>query len=239
MLVSKTNYSLLAHRGLHSASYPPNSLEALELALVKGYGIETDLRLIDDEIVIQHDTFDKPLPLSLLLELWENTTNLELALNIKEDGLALILKEIFSKYEGRGDYFFFDMSTPQEVHYENLDLPIAYRVSDREPYSRFKTPPKRIWLDSFSDPQWFLTLPEQELKEILNRSYVISSELHKKDPTQLWNLLIHHSFKGICTDHPQLLSNKLSATHNFNLGSLAPEDTLNYQPNPYMGSIND
>ena len=107
MLVSKTNYSLLAHRGLHSASYPPNSLEALELALVKGYGIETDLRLIDDEIVIQHDTFDKPLPLSLLLELWENTTNLELALNIKEDGLALILKEIFSKYEGNILLYFY------------------------------------------------------------------------------------------------------------------------------------
>ena len=164
MLISKTNYSLLAHRGVHSSSYPANSLQALELALVKGYGIETDLRLVDQEIVIMHDYFDKPLPLSLLLELWEKTSNQELALNIKTDGLAPLLSEIFSKYQERDDFFFFDMSTPEEVIYEKYQLPIAYRISEREPFSRFKSQPKRIWLDSFSPELWYLNLPQDELK---------------------------------------------------------------------------
>ena len=236
MLISKTNYSLLAHRGVHSSSYPANSLQALELALVKGYGIETDLRLVDQEIVIMHDYFDKPLPLSLLLELWEKTSNQELALNIKTDGLAPLLSEIFSKYQERDDFFFFDMSTPEEVIYEKYQLPIAYRISEREPFSRFKSQPKRIWLDSFSPELWYLNLPQDELKTILKNSYLVSSELHKKDPTLLWNTLKEFEFKGICTDHPALLATLLAQTHNNNLGISAESSLMSYPSNPFQGS---
>lgn len=45
-----------AHRGLHSATVPENSLEAFRLARDGGYGIELDLRMSSDgEIFVFHD----------------------------------------------------------------------------------------------------------------------------------------------------------------------------------------
>lgn len=45
-----------AHRGLHSETVPENSLEAFELACQKGYGIELDVQLSRDGVVmVFHD----------------------------------------------------------------------------------------------------------------------------------------------------------------------------------------
>lgn len=45
-----------AHRGLHAAGVPENSLAAFEAAVDSGYGIELDVRLTaDDEPVVFHD----------------------------------------------------------------------------------------------------------------------------------------------------------------------------------------
>lgn len=46
----------IAHRGLHSAEYPENSIGAFKNAIEKGYPIELDVRLIDDgTVVVFHD----------------------------------------------------------------------------------------------------------------------------------------------------------------------------------------
>lgn len=46
----------IAHRGLHNASVPENSLKAFENAVENNYPIELDVRLIDDEtVVVFHD----------------------------------------------------------------------------------------------------------------------------------------------------------------------------------------
>ena len=45
-----------AHRGLHGAAVPENSLSAFELAARKGYGIELDVQMTSDgELVVHHD----------------------------------------------------------------------------------------------------------------------------------------------------------------------------------------
>ncbi len=45
-----------AHRGLHNASYPENSLPAFYAALSRGYGIELDVRLTKDgQVAVFHD----------------------------------------------------------------------------------------------------------------------------------------------------------------------------------------
>lgn len=50
----KWNY---AHRGLHNASRPENSLSAFRVALEKGYGIELDLHLLKDgNLAVIHDS---------------------------------------------------------------------------------------------------------------------------------------------------------------------------------------
>ena len=53
----KTLWSLpTAHRGLHGASAPENSLPAFEAAIEKGYAIETDVHFTKDkQLVLFHD----------------------------------------------------------------------------------------------------------------------------------------------------------------------------------------
>lgn len=50
-----------AHRGLHDAEKPENSMAAFEAALKKGYGIELDIHLTkDNELAVTHDhTLDR------------------------------------------------------------------------------------------------------------------------------------------------------------------------------------
>lgn len=46
----------IAHRGLHNAEVPENSIKAFELAIEKGFPIELDVRPIDDgTVVVFHD----------------------------------------------------------------------------------------------------------------------------------------------------------------------------------------
>ena len=45
-----------AHRGLHDASVPENSLAAFDRAITKGYGIELDVRMTHDgDVIVFHD----------------------------------------------------------------------------------------------------------------------------------------------------------------------------------------
>jgi hypothetical protein len=229
----KKNYSLIAHGGLHNSSYQRNSIEALELALVKGYGISTEIRLFEDELVIQNETFNKPLPLSLLLTIWEKTTDLELALKVKMDGLAPMLNEVFSQYSLRNDFFFYGMSTTEELIYENNLLPLAYGLSEREPIIRFKSLPSRIWLDSLMPMELLAVLSEEGREKVLKQTYFLSSEIYKKDPTTLWEAINKLNFRGIATEHPQLLSSKLSLTHNYNLGTILNRQDEDMKLNPF------
>ena len=46
----------IAHRGLFNNHVPENSLEAIELALQKGFGVEFDVRLsADNQVIVFHD----------------------------------------------------------------------------------------------------------------------------------------------------------------------------------------
>ena len=48
--------SLIAHRGLHSAGKPENSLAAFGAAVRRGYAIELDVHLLSDgSVVVFHD----------------------------------------------------------------------------------------------------------------------------------------------------------------------------------------
>ena len=54
--MKKYNGAKLAHRGLHNAERPENSLPAFAAAVEAGYGIELDIRLSKDgELVVFHD----------------------------------------------------------------------------------------------------------------------------------------------------------------------------------------
>ena len=82
---------IIAHRGFW---YPeeglvpliPNSIEAISRSSEYQFGIEIDLRDVDQDIVIEHDSFSKStLRLSQILDIKFESL---VCLNVKADGLA-------------------------------------------------------------------------------------------------------------------------------------------------------
>ena len=57
--------SVLAHRGIFNCEKEKNSQRALSMALVNGFGIETDIRDLGGRIVISHDPPEHSLESSL------------------------------------------------------------------------------------------------------------------------------------------------------------------------------
>ena len=53
------NFEIIAHRGIWTKVEEQNSPLSLRNALSKGFGIETDLRYFNNEIIISHDPITK------------------------------------------------------------------------------------------------------------------------------------------------------------------------------------
>jgi len=95
---------ILAHRGKWDKKSEGNTLYSLIDALENGFGVETDIRDLDGEIVISHDPpqSNKCENFIKLSEFFEEYNNLKifkpLALNVKSDGLAKDLNSYLDKY---------------------------------------------------------------------------------------------------------------------------------------------
>ena len=92
--------NILAHRGAWHSPEEKNSLHALNAALNRGWGIETDIRDYKGELVIAHDPADEGcIKLETVLSLYsELEVKTLLALNVKADGLYLMLENVLKKY---------------------------------------------------------------------------------------------------------------------------------------------
>ena len=116
-----------------------NSREALRLAFGQGFGVETDIRDHDGQLVISHDppVGKGLLTLHEMLRIRAETGNhAPMALNIKSDGLQVRLQAEMRDWPG-ADHFFFDMSVPDALHYLRLNLPTFTRQSQYEPQPAF------------------------------------------------------------------------------------------------------
>ena len=117
---------ILAHRGFWNKKKERNTLSSFKKALEHGFGIETDLRDLDGEIIISHDPpiegYSDFISFSQFLDIYISfESNLPLALNIKSDGLYKLLKIILEKYQIK-NYFLFDMSIPDLIQYQKILL---------------------------------------------------------------------------------------------------------------------
>ena len=198
---------ILAHRGLWEKDEEKNTFVSLKKALINGFGIETDIRDYNGEIVITHDpyleTADKLL-LKDLLEFYANNNYVStLALNIKSDGLQSMLRSELDFY-GIENYFLFDMSFPEQYQYVNKGFTVFSRQSEFEKQISMYDRVSGIWMDEF-DISWITKDSiECHLKEG-KKVGVISSELHGRNEETLWNVL--HEMKNysglmLCTDKP-------------------------------------
>lgn len=199
---------LLAHRGLWREVYEKNSIIAIERAFEQGYGIETDIRDYDGNLVISHDIAQRDcILLSDVFSLYRKMgMGTRLALNVKSDGLQEMLKAQLNKYE-IGKYFVFDMSIPEQVVYHKQKFNYFTRQSDIEQKCVQYEDADGVWMDGFYDDSWITTKIIRNHIQQRKRVCLVSPELHGKPYQRLWELLNQSGLYReealiLCTDIP-------------------------------------
>lgn len=196
---------ILCHRGYWNDASEKNSVAALSRAIEYGYGFESDVRDYRGSLVISHDVADQNAPAlkDVFKLLSASNDQFCFAINVKADGLAAMLKNLLSDF-GLKNYFAFDMSVPQMLWYRTLGLRFFTRQSEFETAPTLYDDATGIWIDAFDSEEW---LTPQLIKDHLSNGKevcIVSSELHERDPKELWSKLKPMSDCNIylCTDRP-------------------------------------
>lgn len=204
--------NILAHRGLWTHSEEKNRLGALISALEFGFGVETDVRDLNGTLVVAHDPprqNNSMLYLSDLLEAAAPTINTQrLALNIKADGLAGMVKEIVEQWFGANtvNCFVFDMSVPDSLNYLHSDLDCYSRASEYEHEPCNLDRALGVWVDNFTGDYDQINACEKFLA-LGKRVTCVSPELHGREHWPVWEDLILSGVSSadgfeLCTDFP-------------------------------------
>jgi hypothetical protein len=199
---------LLSHRGFWKTADQKNTKEANELSFKNGWGIETDIRDYNEELVISHDiATNNSYTTEFLFDQYRNAgIKSTLALNIKADGLSKLLLLLLEKYN-ISNYFVFDMSVPETLRYLDAEMNVFIRCSEFEkPDETLYDRSNGIWLDIFKSVWYdrdFVNLHITNQKKIA----FVSPELHGRDEPKLWEMIKEnnwHSSRDImlCTDLP-------------------------------------
>ena len=189
---------------------------AFERSFTLGFGTETDLRDLAGELVISHDM---PRPGALAareffeLHRRENPA-LELALNIKSDGLQLPLLRLLEEYSV-AHYFLFDMSIPDALVCLRHGLRCFTRQSEYEPDPAFYAQAEGVWIDGFHGEWWDESLIGQHL-DAGKKVCIVSPDLHRRPHQPFWDTLANWSFRShpalmLCTDLPEAAQERFPA----------------------------
>jgi hypothetical protein len=194
---------IIAHRGYWIHSDDKNTFSAFSRALDNGFGIEIDLSDSGGELIVSHDIPGRnDQSVSDLVKLFQSrSTAAPMALNIKSDGLAILILD-FLRMSGLENYFVFDMST----HYLDIGIRTYTRVSEEELQPVFLSASKGVWVDAFCS-DWYGIDDIQKFIEIGKNISIVSPELHGRSYMELWawikdNDLHKNSMISICTDFP-------------------------------------
>ena len=206
---------IIAHRGFWLDPSEKNTAIAFFRALKNGFGIETDFRDFNGDLVVSHDLpRDDAMPISEFVNLFKSSGNDEtIALNIKADGLQLLVKQMVES-SGMKNYFAFDMSVPDMRGYFSEGIPTYTRLSEYEQNPSYLEKSIGVWLDAFESEWYDINIFDHLIKK--NKQIaIVSPELHGRPHYDLWtflktNKLYQNSLISICTDFP------LSAKEFFN-----------------------
>jgi glycerophosphoryl diester phosphodiesterase len=205
---------ILAHRGLWNRPEEKNSREALASAMGRGFGVETDVRDCDSELVVSHDPPRKGgLTLRQLLDDYRRLrASGMLAFNIKADGLGAELLRLLQAFEVT-KYFVFDMSVPDMLQYGRLGLPFFSRRSEIESEIVASDACAGIWLDAFFS-DWYKPQTIADMLAAGKKVAVVSPELHGRERSAVWQTLRQVADPAgrllCCTDHPDELQKWMS-----------------------------
>jgi len=202
---------ILAHRGWWRRESEKNSIYAFKRALDNGFGIETDLRDHNQEIVISHDCPGADVCfLDSFWTLYEGYKGLPLALNVKADGLQ---DKLESHAITSQNAFYFDMSVPDTLGYLRRRMPVFSRYSEYEKEVSFLDESIGVWVDRFTDGFF----DEKAIGFFLRQDKciaLVSPELHGYEYDNYWVelkyfLRTYPEFSKkilICTDVPMRAS---------------------------------
>ncbi len=197
---------IIAHRGFWKDWEERNHIEAFRRAVSEDIGTETDFRDYRGKLVVSHDVADEnSIDAEEFFALYAYTSR-TLALNIKSDGIQVLLMELLKKYSIR-NYFCFDMSVPDTLSYLNHGLSFFTRQSEYEVINDLYNSAAGVWVDGFIDDDWI------SLDLILNhrnngkKVCIVSSELHRRDHAMLWERIKRKDILNddgviLCTDYP-------------------------------------
>jgi glycerophosphoryl diester phosphodiesterase len=198
---------IISHRGFWVKPDEKNSEFAFERSFSLGFGVETDIRDSNQELVVSHDMpAGGELALERLLERAVSVIgheHLTLALNIKSDGLSQTLSNILAKFSGL-DCFVFDMAIPDMRGYFEVGIPVFTRLSEYETAPVWLERSAGVWLDAF-DSEWYTSGLIDDFRNLNKRVCIVSPELHGRPHQALWQILKPYSTDGmisLCTDFP-------------------------------------
>jgi glycerophosphoryl diester phosphodiesterase len=195
---------IISHRGYWREPAEKNRRPAFNRTIEAGFGTETDVRDLAGQLVVAHDPpMGGEIAWSELLTMFEGS-GLPLAVNVKADGLAPLLRQAFEA--SSTPWFAFDMSGPETVRYAREGLPYYTRHSDIEPQPILYADAAGVWLDSFTNDQWIRPEVIQRHLDAGKAVCVVSSELHGREPASLWDRLAELRGEAqvtLCTDRPE------------------------------------
>lgn len=177
---------ILAHRGFWRRREEHNSEVAFVRALERGYGIETDLRDLNGEVVISHDMPRAgAMPFWRFLELYCSFPGRPLlALNVKADGLQRAIQDCLDDV-GVKEVFLFDMAVPDMLGYIRLGMPVYARRSEYEAHSPIEARTQGLWLDQLESgavpAAWIADAAERGMA-----AAIVSPELHHRPHAETW-----------------------------------------------------
>jgi hypothetical protein len=201
---------IISHRGYWIDNSEKNTNLSFNRSFRLGFGVETDLREFNGNLVISHDIpNENAILIDDFFKLYTSQSESLLALNIKSDGLQSILKNKLEEFNIH-NYFVFDMSVPDSIGYINNGISFFSRQSEYEMVPIFYDQSEGIWLDSFNN-EWF------DLELIINhiengkKVAIVSSELHGRNQMNLWEFIKRndlHRLENIilCSDFPEMAS---------------------------------
>lgn len=198
---------IIAHRGCWLDVSEKNTVIAFSRALKNGFGIETDFRDLNGELVVSHDMpVVGVMKVDEFMNLYKQyPISAPMALNIKSDGLYPLVKDLIIQ-SGMTNYFVFDMSVPDTRGYFAEQIPVFTRLSEYETAPAFLDKSSGVWLDAF-ESEWYDEKVIQSLLDQKKQVAIVSPELHRRPHLQQWQFLKEHHFHksdlvSLCTDFP-------------------------------------
>jgi hypothetical protein len=197
---------IISHRGYWLSPNEKNTEAAFRRSFEACFGIETDIRDLQGELVISHDMPIAPaMSMEALLQLvgsYSCQEKLTIALNIKSDGLAEMVSDLLGRFRGL-DCFVFDMAVPDMRSYLQIGVPVFTRLSEVEQPAVWLDQCAGVWLDCF-EREWYTTSLVEDLLADGKQVCIVSPELHDRPYEKQWKTLreIDDTNLMICTDFP-------------------------------------